>query len=142
MITIRKSFEFDAGHRVYQHESKCNNIHGHRYKVDIECYAPDGLDKLGRVIDFSVLKSLCGKWIDDNLDHGMILFVDDPLSLNWIHCIGQFSGMKYYLMNKNPTAENIALLLYNTFSELLESYNIVIHSVTVHETPSCSAKSV
>ena len=52
MHTITRRLEFDAGHRVYQHESKCNHVHGHRYVVEVE--ATGTLDGLGRIIDFSV----------------------------------------------------------------------------------------
>lgn len=51
MITVTRVLEFDAGHRVVNHESKCATLHGHRYKVEIVAAAP-GLDSLGRVIDF------------------------------------------------------------------------------------------
>lgn len=135
---ITRRLEFDAGHRVYMHESKCNNIHGHRYVVEIECTG--ALDSIGRVIDFSVIKSVCGKWIDDNLDHGMLLYKDDPLVAVWRD--GLNNGLekhKYWVMDKNPTAENIAEELFKTFTLLLYEYNVKVTSIIVHETPNCFA---
>ena len=143
MFTITRRLEFDAGHRVFMHESKCAHVHGHRYVVEVECAPINDLDALGRVIDFSVLKSVCGKWLDDNLDHGMILFKDDPLAEVWTSGFDAYSAVefqKHYLMDVNPTAENIAELLYRKFTELLSSHSIRILSVTVHETPNCQAK--
>lgn len=152
--TITRRLEFDAGHRVYQHESKCAHIHGHRYVVEIECGGM--LDKLGRIIDFSVVKRLCGAWIDDNLDHGMILYHLDPLCDVWRimgnktyltatqqSAIGDIlykSGQqKCYIMNTNPTAENIAAFLWSVFSKMLEPHEVSVLAVTVHETPNCVA---
>ena len=67
MIECTRRIKFDAGHRVHLHESKCRNAHGHQYIVFIYATA-ENLDKLGRVIDFSVLKEKFHGWIDDNWD--------------------------------------------------------------------------
>lgn len=154
MHTITRRLEFDAGHRVYQHESKCAHVHGHRYVVEVE--ATNTLDDLGRVIDFSVIKSVFGKWIDDNLDHGMILFKDDPFVSVWQNPVmptgfvggepigepvggGALAGQKYYVMDANPTAEHMAEMLFNKAVELLGDTGITITQITVHETPNCRA---
>jgi len=137
---ITRKLEFDAGHRIHGHESKCANIHGHRYVVELTVSAQ--LDQIGRVIDFSVLKSVCGKWIDDNLDHGMILYRDDPLVSFWELGFYNDKGIdnqKYFLMDDNPTAENIAKLLYEKFQEMLCSYHIDVVNVLIRETPNCWA---
>jgi 6-pyruvoyltetrahydropterin/6-carboxytetrahydropterin synthase len=55
MIECIRRIKFDAGHRVHLHESKCRNAHGHQYIVFIYATA-ENLDKLGWIIDFSVLK--------------------------------------------------------------------------------------
>jgi hypothetical protein len=55
VLAIRR-IPFAAGHRVFQHESKCRNLHGHNYVAVLHARADAGLDALGRVIDFSVLK--------------------------------------------------------------------------------------
>ena len=69
--TCTRKIEFDSAHRVMKHESKCRHLHGHRYVAEITA-AADGLDDLGRVIDFSVLKSVVGGWVDDAWDHGTL----------------------------------------------------------------------
>lgn len=78
MTTITRHFEFDMGHRVHKHESKCAYLHGHRYGVDVTCTAQE-LDVIGRVIDFAEVKRIVGQWIDDNWDHNVMLHEDDPL---------------------------------------------------------------
>jgi len=77
-FTCTRRIQFCAGHRVAGHENKCNNLHGHNYVAFITAQAHN-LDNLGRVVDFSVLKDIIGGWIDDNWDHGLILWREDPL---------------------------------------------------------------
>ena len=74
--TITRRLEFDAGHRVFGHESKCATLHGHRYVVEVTAQAAK-LDSVGRVIDFSVLKERIGAWLDEKWDHNVIVFEQD-----------------------------------------------------------------
>lgn len=126
---------FDAGHRVVNHESKCRTFHGHRYTAEIYAEAPE-LDKLGRVIDFSVIKYEIGGWIDKWWDHAMIIWDKDPDK----ELIMQLDGMKEpYLLPENPTAENMAahlLLLGNEIMADLDN-EIFISKVRLWETPNC-----
>lgn len=133
--TITRKFTFDSGHRVYGHESKCAHLHGHTYHIELEFYA-QALDSLGRIVDFSQIKDVCKGWIDENLDHGMIMFGKDPLAE-----LLQKEGQKVYVMDVNPTAENIAAHIYNVLTNHLETKlpGVYVTSVKIHETPNCSA---
>lgn len=152
--TITKRLEFDAGHRVYKHEGKCAHVHGHRYAVEVTCTA--GLDELGRVVDFSVIKNVFGAWIDENLDHGMILYVRDPLVDVFKSCgrcdlvqlmpphtivdrVYTSGPQKVFTMSANPTAENIAEMLFKVAAEKLSEHGVSIVEVTVYETPTSRA---
>ena len=133
MPQITRRMEFDAAHRVLGHEGKCRHLHGHRYVVEVAVRAPD-LDPLGRVVDFSVLKERVGNWIDSRLDHNIILHKDDPL-LPLLSM--EVNGREPYVMQGNPTAENIAAEIYRAASEILLELRVV--RVRVHETPNCWA---
>ena len=61
--TCTRKLEFDAAHRVMEHESKCRHLHGHRYVAEVTV-ATSELDGLGRVLDFGLLKTELGGWID------------------------------------------------------------------------------
>lgn len=145
MITCTRRLSFDAGHRVWGHQGKCRHLHGHRYDVDVVCYATN-LNELGMVIDFGVVKEKVGKWIDDNLDHNMLLYADDPLLVanNVLGTIDPpfpnlFVGKAPFIMTSNPTAENIAALIYTHAVRLLFGSKITIQNVRVYETPNCWA---
>lgn len=135
-MEITRHFRIDAGHRVYGHESKCAHLHGHSYSIDVTVTAPS-LDTLGRVIDFSAIKTLVGTWLDEHWDHNFLAHPEDTivtvLSL-------EMHGRQPYLMRYgNPTAENIAKELFEIASSLLSSQSIVVTRVRVYETPNCWA---
>lgn len=130
--------EFDSAHRVMNHESKCRNLHGHRYKIEITAMA-DELDSIGRVIDFSVLKNKIGSWIDDNWDHTTILNKDDSDTIKSFQTIPK--NKPIYLMSGNPTAENMAsYLLREICPKLLAGHNVTVTKIRVYETPNCYAE--
>ena len=137
MITCTRRLEFDSAHRIMNHESKCKLLHGHRYVVEATFSAKE-LDNIGRVIDFGVIKSVLGAWIDEYLDHNTILCIyDKNLGSN----ISAITSQKIYYMEQNPTAENIAKhLLYDICPQLFANYPIKCISIKVHETPNCSAE--
>lgn len=136
--TVTRILEFDAAHRVLGHESKCANLHGHRYKVEITARA-EALDGIGRVIDFSVLKAKVGGWIDDKWDHNVILCDDDQRT---IECAIMMPRVKDpYCMATNPTAENMASYLLEVVCPfVLVGTGVIVTKVVVWETPNCSAE--
>jgi len=137
MIEIKRRLEFDAGHRVMNHEGKCKHLHGHRYIVDLYATA-DHLDALGRIIDFSVLKGIVGKWIDDNLDHKTMLFEEDVKLMAALDAAGHYGDL--FITDFNPTAENLAFFLFNKSVVLLADHPVAVTRVVVHETPNCLAE--
>jgi len=141
-----RRLQFCAGHRVMKHESKCANLHGHNYVALITAHGP-GLDDVGRVIDFGVLKERVGGWIDDHWDHGLVLNQEDK---ELIEMVGDFkvrksagAGVGYqklYLMLNNPTAENMAAhLLWHVCPDVLHGTGVKVKRVRLWETENCYA---
>ena len=148
MPIIARKFEFDYGHRIWGHESRCAFLHGHRGVAEVTLVAPN-LDPLGRVIDFGVVKERIGKWIDQFWDHNFLVHKDDfiasmipqtaedemkPIAL------GLFQGKKPFVMpdGMNPTAENMSIVLYRECAKMFQSPLKVIQ-VLIWETANCSA---
>ena len=128
-----RKIEFDSAHRVMLHESKCRNLHGHRYVAEVTCAATD-LDALGRVIDFSVIKSVLGKWVDHYWDHGTILNSKDYDLIE----LCQTKGWKHYTLDGvNPTAEVMAEYLCKVGNSILTNAGVQVVSVRLYETPNC-----
>ena len=138
-ITCSRRIEFDAAHRVMRHESKCRHLHGHRYRVDITATALDDLDDIGRVIDFSVLKSIVGGWIDEQWDHGAILNDQDEALIEY--CLDNNSKCFLLPNSENPTAEVMAAYLLEISNRLLADAGspVLITHIRLYETPNCWA---
>jgi 6-pyruvoyltetrahydropterin/6-carboxytetrahydropterin synthase len=134
-ITCTRRLEFDAAHRVMEHESKCKHLHGHRYVVEAT-FAASKLDPLGRVVDFGVIKERLGAWIDEHWDHATILHERDrPLG----EAIASHTHQQIFYLKNNPTAENMAAyLLEEICPTLFADCGVRCTQVALHETPNCS----
>lgn len=136
MQSVVRKIQFCYGHRIMNHESKCANLHGHNALIYIHVCSINGLDDVGRVVDFSVVKDICGKWIDDNWDHTMIICKDDKDILENIKNIP--TTKEVFVFDKNPTAENmVKFLLWEQFPKLLKDHGIMAHKMTFWETENC-----
>jgi len=143
VITCTRRYQFCAGHRVHGHENKCAQIHGHNYVAMITARADDdGLDDIGRVIDFSVLKERFGTWIDQNWDHKFLAWAGDDELRDFWHEPATHKAEKLwpvFWLDYNPTAENIGRVLMELAPDLMQGTNVRIVSVRVEETENCSA---
>ena len=130
MYKVIKAIEFCYGHRLLNYEGKCRHLHGHNASVEIELAAEE-LDERGMVYDFSEIKRTVKKWIDDNIDHVMLLNKDDG-----IIPLLEESGERYLPVDGNPTAEFIAKMIY----EQVKSFGFPVTTVRVSETPDSHAE--
>jgi len=129
MYRVTRELHFCYGHRLLHYDGKCRHLHGHNGRAVITLEAPS-LDALGMVVDFSQLKQVVGSWIDLNLDHKMLLHQDDP-ALPFLRAQGE----PVYVMDVNPTAENIARLIY----DVAAGQGFPVIEVRLWETDSCYA---
>jgi 6-pyruvoyltetrahydropterin/6-carboxytetrahydropterin synthase len=137
MITMTRRLEFDAGHRLIGHETKCKNAHGHRYVVEVEVAltAEGDLDHVGRIVDFGDVKTKLGAWLDEHLDHAFIANRADTATLAWLYEIGS----KIHVVGFEPTAELLADYLLDVARRLLDGNGRHVVALTVYETPNCWA---
>lgn len=107
MFRVTREINFCYGHRLLNYDGKCKNLHGHNGKAVI-VLENDTLDDRGMLVDFTDIKKHVAAWIDDNLDHRMILNKNDPVVESLLQ-----QGEPLYLIDGNPTAENIARLIFD-----------------------------
>ncbi|AMV38452.1 6-pyruvoyl trahydropterin synthase family protein [Planctomyces sp. SH-PL62] len=129
MYRVTRQIEFCYGHRLLDYDGKCRHLHGHNGLAVVTLEGPD-LDGRGMLVDFSDIKRKLQRWIDDELDHNMILRRDDPLLATL-----QERGERVFVMDVNPTAENIARLIY----EQGKTAGLPVVEVVLWETPNCFA---
>ena len=118
-VTVEDSFA--AGHYLRNYKGKCENPHGHNYKVRVTLAGKE-LDKAGLLLDFRELKEAI-KPVIDRLDHQMINDLE-PFKVT------------------NPSAENLAKYFFdesNTRLQAVTNGRVHIRSVTVYETDSTTA---
>ncbi len=129
MYTVTKEIHFCYGHRLLNHTGKCRHLHGHNATAVIRLESMV-LDELGMVCDFSDIGDYAKAWIDTELDHNMLMHKDDPLLPSL-----QQAGERVYLMEHNPTAENIARLIFDHVAN--GGYPVI--EVAIYETASALA---
>ena len=129
MYRVTREIRFCYGHRLLNYDGKCRHLHGHNGRAVITLEAPQ-LDRLGMVMDFSQIKDVVSSWIDEALDHKMLLHKDDPV----LPMLKQ-KGEPVYVMDVNPTAENIAKLIYDFAAK--QGFPVV--EVQLWETDHCFA---
>lgn len=138
MYIISKEFRFEAAHRLLLNKDKCNNIHGHNYKV-IMSLKKDTLNKEGMVLDFNKLKWF-QDWLNDCLDHSIILNREDQDIINFC----RQKEFKTFIINGDPTAENLLNILITQvqlfLDKLLKQHKLVtLDAITLYETDNCFA---
>jgi len=129
MYRVYKDIHFCYGHRLLNYDGKCAHPHGHNGKIVISLEAKT-LDKRGMVHDFGDIKEIVQSWVDREMDHKMILRKDDVL-------VKILKDLKepYFVMDENPTAENLAKLVF----DFAKAKKLPVKSVTFWESVSSSA---
>ena len=119
MFELTVKAEFEAAHQINGYQGKCQRLHGHNWSVEaiVEGY---GLDELGMLIDFKVLKAELNKVLEE-LDHRY---------LNELPIFAESA-------NKNPTAENLARYIFESLSssEIFTDSEAKLKAIRVYESP-------
>ena len=119
MLEITKAIEWDMGHRIPNHKSKCRNPHGHRYRLEVTVAGPvskeKGASHEGMVHDFGDIKEHLMSKVHALLDHCFLASEEDgifaPLAQN------EALGLKIILVPFIPTAENILIWCYKLLTQ-------------------------
>ena len=129
MYTVTKHFEFCYAHRLHDYPGKCGKIHGHTARVEVSCNVND-LPENGMAIDFNELKTKIGAWIDETLDHRLILFSGDPMVATLTK-----AGEDVFELHSPPSAEHLAKLIFESAKEL----GFPVTNVSFWESPKSTA---
>ncbi|RWH94214.1 6-carboxytetrahydropterin synthase QueD [Mesorhizobium sp.] len=113
-MKVTQAFSFEAAHRLPNVPAthRCHRMHGHSYRVELTLEGPVDPES-GFVVDFFDVEDVFAPLLDQ-LDH---------------HCLNEVEGLN------NPTAENIAVWIWNRVKPLLP-----LTTVVVYETPNCWAE--
>jgi 6-pyruvoyltetrahydropterin/6-carboxytetrahydropterin synthase len=110
-LFISKEFKFDAAHNLVNYHGKCEKLHGHTYRLRVTL---EGMpDPEGMIVDFVELKKIVNDLVISRLDHS---YINDTIS--------------------QPSAENIAIWIWNELKDPLDGLNHHLHEIMVWETES------
>ncbi len=118
MYELMVETQFSAAHQLRGYKGKCENLHGHNWRVQLVVTA-EKLDEIGLAMDFHELKDMADELIS----------IIDHTVLNEIFPFTEI----------NPSSENIAKWLYDSLAKRLDNENVNVSSVTVWESETASA---
>src|SRR3954466_15644659 len=129
MYRVTREILFCYGHRLLNYDGKCRHLHGHNGRAVVTLEAPT-LDAKGMLVDFGEIKHHIQRWIDETLDHTMLLCREDPILPLLVE-----QGERVFVMDDNPPAENIARLIFERGVQA----GLPIIEVILWETENCHA---
>ena len=118
MYELKIISQFSAAHQLREYEGKCENLHGHNWKVEVSVTG-NKLGKNGLLIDFKLIKKATEKVLDE-LDHEFLNDLDA-------------------FKTANPSSENIARHIFTALSRELNTEDIKVSKVTTWESDSACA---
>lgn len=138
-MQITRRLEFDAGHRIPNHNSQCKHLHGHRYAIEItlsgEVIKAAGVSDEGMVMDFSDVKRIAKEQVVDAWDHAFLVYRGDKTVMDFL---ATMPDHKTVVLDVIPTVENLALV---AFEALVGAYrdtygnHLRLARVRLYETP-------
>jgi 6-pyruvoyltetrahydropterin/6-carboxytetrahydropterin synthase len=118
MITCSKTYrDIPLSHRQPFHSGRCSRLHGHSWSITLT-FEAENLDSNGFVIDFGDLHFI-EDWIDENLDHGIVLCSDDPEKEKLLQLASD--GLLQITWVESASCEGIARFLYETFQPMVDA---------------------
>jgi len=142
-MQITRRLEFDAGHRIPDHESQCRHLHGHRYAIEItltgNIIQAAGQPVNGMLMDFSEIKSLARLHLVDAWDHAFLVYRGDSSVVGFL---ASLPDHKTVLLEAVPTVENLAAIAFAKLNPVyVDKYgnHLRLERVRLYETPNCWA---
>jgi 6-pyruvoyltetrahydropterin/6-carboxytetrahydropterin synthase len=145
-MLVTRRLEFDAGHRIPDHQSQCRHLHGHRYALEVtlsgEIIRKAGDPANGRVMDFSAIKALAKSHLVDLWDHAVLVHADDAPVVEFLATLPEH---KTVVFDSIPTVENLAGEAFRILDAVFrDAYGnrLRLERVRLYETPNCWADAV
>jgi 6-pyruvoyltetrahydropterin/6-carboxytetrahydropterin synthase len=118
MFEIKIVTQFAAAHRLRNFQGKCEQLHGHNWKVEVNVRATH-LDSTGLVRDFGEIKAMTREVLNE-LDH---------------HYLNELAPF----LQENPSSEHIARYLFQRLNRLLNDDRVKVSHVSVWESDTSRA---
>jgi 6-pyruvoyltetrahydropterin/6-carboxytetrahydropterin synthase len=107
MFSVTQELPFCYGHRLLHHPGKCGRLHGHNGIARITLRS-EALDRHGMVADFETIEKSVRAFLDESIDHRLLLHRADPAAAAL-----RAAGEPFVALDFSPTAENIARMIFD-----------------------------
>ncbi|SEQ80082.1 6-carboxytetrahydropterin synthase QueD [Basfia succiniciproducens] len=134
MFKVSKEFSFDMAHILDGHDGKCQNLHGHTYKLQVEVMSAQlhqSGAKKGMVVDFSDLKTVVKKFILDPMDHAFIYDNTSERECKIARLLVELDS-KTFGIPVRTTAEEMSRFIFN---RLKHDTGLPVSAIRLWETP-------
>jgi 6-pyruvoyltetrahydropterin/6-carboxytetrahydropterin synthase len=145
-MLITRRLEFDAGHRIPSHHSKCRHLHGHRYAIEVtlsgNIITEAGATEQGMVMDYSEVKRIANVAVVDLWDHAFLVHRQDVEVLQFLQSLDDH---KTVVLDSPPTAENLALTAFRILDVAYQDTygnHLRLEQIRLFETPNCWADAI
>lgn len=138
-MQITRRLEFDAGHRIPNHNSQCKHLHGHRYAIEVtlsgNVITTEGVSEQGMVMDFSDVKRIAKECVVDAWDHAFLVYRGDHVVVDFLNTLPDH---KTVVLEVIPTAENLATVAFDLLDAAYRNIygnDLRLERVRLYETP-------
>jgi 6-pyruvoyltetrahydropterin/6-carboxytetrahydropterin synthase len=142
-MRITRRLEFDAGHRIPNHESRCRHLHGHRYALEVtlsgELISTPGDSRQGMVMDFSEVRAIALREVVESWDHAFLAWREDHAVLDFLRTLPDHRTVTF---DAPPTVEHLAQAAFRVLERAYEDRygnHLRLERVRLYETPNCWA---
>ncbi len=120
MFELKVKTHFAAAHQLKMVGAKCENLHGHNWKIEV-CITGDSLNQAGVLVDFGIIKQHLSA-VMQTLDHKFL------------------NELEFFAQDNQPSSENIAVYIADKLQALIQDKDIRVSSVTAYESENAAAK--
>jgi len=136
---ITRRLEFDAGHRIPNHNSQCKHLHGHRYAIEItlsgDIITSEGQSEQGMVMDFADVKRIAKEMLVDDWDHAFLVYQGDKAVCDFL---ASLPDHRTVILDVVPTAENLAQVAFKILEPAYRDIygnHLRLERIRLYETP-------
>jgi 6-pyruvoyltetrahydropterin/6-carboxytetrahydropterin synthase len=142
-MRITRRLEFDSGHRIPNHDSRCRHLHGHRYALEVtlagDVIRAHGDAQEGMVMDFGQVKAIAERELVDAWDHAFLVWREDAAVIEFLATIPDHRTVVF---EAPPTAEHLAEAAFRLLEPAYRDRfgtHLTLERVRLYETPNCWA---
>ena len=139
-VSVTRHVEFEAAHLLQGYDGRCQNLHGHSYKLEVTVSCPESVrqkNKFGFVMDFKKLDQILDDYVPDHAFITNVLNGVGTADYDIAEVVNSYN-MRIFEMNSEPSAENMvavfAVELQRLIDDEFKGKNYTVDKIYLWET--------